>query len=244
MIQTVEADCELNFTDINVSLAKSIQLLEPFGVSNPIPVFVLRGVTVNDINGISDGKHTRLSLGNGKYTLSAMYFSNSPESLGVYVGDKVDVMFNLDVNEWGGRESAQIIVRDLKPSVTQKAMQRGEYERFEEIRCGATFSAEEDIIPDREDFAAVYRLIQNSVRSGVDTLGHRDIISRIKSSDERVTINYAKLKVIIMVFKELNIVFIEDVDEEIYKFKLHYSTTKAKLDKSTLLRRLRSQMSR
>ena len=244
MIQTVEADCELDFSDVNVGLAKSIQLLEPYGVSNPIPVFVLRGVTVNDINGISDGKHTRLSLGNGKYTISAMYFSNSPESLGIYIGDKVDVMFNLDVNEWGGRESAQMIIRDLKPSFTEKAKQRGECARFEEIRCGAPFTAEEDVIPSRDDFAAVYRLIQASVRSGVDVLKHRDIISRIKNSDEPVTVNYAKLKVIIMVFKELNIVMIDDISDETYRFKLHYSTTKAKLDKSTLLRRLRAQMRR
>ena len=240
----MEADCELDFGDVNVALAKGIQLLEPYGVSNPIPVFVLRGVTVNDINGISDGKHTRLSLGNGRYTLSAMYFSNSPDSLGVYVGDKVDVMFNLDLNEWGGRESAQLIVRDLKPSVSEKEKQREELDRFEEIRCGAPFTPEEDVIPSREDFAAVYRLVQASVRSGIDVLKHRDILSRIKGSDSSVSINYAKLKVIIMVFKELNIVSIEDLSDEVYKFKLHYSTTKAKLDKSTLLRRLRSQMSR
>lgn len=244
MIQTVEADCELDFGEVSVALAKGIQLLEPYGVSNPIPVFVLRGVTINDINGISEGKHTRLSFGNGRYTLSAMYFSNSPESLGVYVGDKVDVMFNLDLNEWGGRESAQLIVRDLKPSVSEKAKQREELDRFEEIRCGAPFTPEEDVIPSREDFAAVYRLVQSSVRSGVDVLKHRDILSRIKGSDSSVSINYSKLKVIIMVFKELNIVSIEDLSDEVYKFKLHYSTTKAKLDKSTLLRRLRSQMSR
>ena len=244
MIQTVEADCELDFSDVNLALAKSIQLLEPYGVSNPIPCFVLRGVTVNDINGISDGRHSRISLGNGKYTISAMYFSNSPDSLGVYVGDKVDVLFNLDVNEWGGRESAQIIIRDLKPSMSQKAIQRDEVARFEEIKNGSSYSADENILPDRADFAAVYRLIQNSVRSGYDTLTHRDIISRIKNSDEDVRIGYIKLKIIIMVFKELNIITIDDVGHETYKFKLHYPTAKAKLEKSTILRRLRSQMSR
>ena len=244
MVQTVEADCVLNFTDVNLALAKNIQLLEPYGVSNPIPGFVLRGVTVNDINGISDGKHTRLSLGNGRYTLSAMYFSNSPESLGVYVGDKVDVLFNLDVNEWGGRESVQMIIRDLKPSRTQKEILESELALFEEIKNGASFSADDNVLPDRNDFAAVYRLIQNSVRSGTDLLKHRDIIFKIKNSDERVNIGYVKLKVIIMVFKELNIVSIEDVDDETYKFKLHYSTTKVQLDKSSILRRLRSQMNR
>ena len=244
MVQTVEADCELDFTDVNLSLAKSIQLLEPFGVSNPIPAFVLRGVTVNDINGISEGKHTRLSLGNGRYTLSAMYFSNSPDSLGIYVGDKVDVLFNLDVNEWGGRESAQIIIRDIKPSLSEKEKYKSEQARFEEIKNGAPFTAEENILPDREDFAAVYRLIQNLVRSGVDTLKHRDIISKLKSSDSGVNIGYIKLKLMIMIFKELNILSIEEISHETYRFKIYYSTTKKKLDKSTLLRRLRSQLIR
>ena len=162
----------------------------------------------------------------------------------MYVGDKVDVLFNLDVNEWGGRESAQIIIRDLKPSVTQKAKHRDEVARFEEIKNGAPFTAEEDILPDRSDFAAVYRLIQNSVRSGMDVLKDRDIIARLKNSEESSNIGYVKLKIIIMVFKELNIINIEDLYEDTYKFKLHYSTTKTKLDKSTLLRRLRSQMIR
>lgn len=244
MVQTVEADCELDFSDVNLGLAKGIQLLEPYGVSNPIPGFVLRGVTVNDITGISEGKHTRLSLGNGRYTLSAMYFSNSPDSLGIYVGDKVDLLFNLDVNEWGGRESAQVIVRDIKPSVTEKERHRSETARFEEIKNGAAFTAEENILPDRDDFAAVYRLIQNLVRMDIDVLKHRDIISRLRSSDPSVHIGYVKLKIIMMVFKELNILSVEDIAPDTYKFKLYYSTTRKKLDKSTLLRRLRSQMIR
>lgn len=244
MVQTVEADCELDFSDVNLGLAKGIQLLEPYGVSNPIPGFVLRGVTVNDIIGISEGKHTRLSLGNGRYTLSAMYFSNSPDSLGIYVGDKVDVLFNLDVNEWGGRESAQVIVRDIKPSVTEKERHRSETARFEEIKNGAAFTAEENILPDRDDFAAVYRLVQNLVRMDIDVLKHRDIISRLRSTDPSVHIGYVKLKIIMMVFKELNILSVEDIAPDTYKFKLYYSTTRKKLDKSTLLRRLRSQMIR
>lgn len=244
MIPTVEADCELEFSDVNLALAKGIQLLEPFGVANPVPAFVMRSVTVNDINGISDGKHTRLSLGNGRHTITAMCFSNSPDSLGIYVGDKVDVLFNIDINEWGGRESAQLIIRDIKTSYNQKTRQKNEKERFDEIKNGATFTADENILPDRNDFAAVYRLVQNSLRSGVDTLKHRDIIAKLKNNDEGRKIGYVKLKIIIMVFKELNIIAIDDVAEETYKFKIHYSTTKTKLDKSTLLRRLRSQMQR
>ena len=244
MVQTVEADCELDFTDVNLALAKGVQLLEPYGVSNPIPAFVLRGVTVNDISGISDGKHTRLSIGNGRYTLSAMYFSNSPESLNIFVGDKVDLLFNIDVNEWGGRESAQLIVRDIKPSASEKEKYQKERVRFEEIKNGQPFSERENILPDKADFAAVYRFIQSSVRQGTDTISHRDLISRIKASEAGCNIGYIKLKLIIMVFTELNIVGIENLADETYKFKLHYSTTKVQLERSNLLRRLRSQMVR
>lgn len=244
MVQTVEADCELEFTDVNIALAKGIQFLEPFGVSNPIPNFILRGVSVNEISGISDGKHSRIILGNGRYTIAAMYFSNSPSSLGIYVGDKVDVLFNLDINEWGGRESVQLIIRDIKPSQKQQTMLNNERNRFEEIRNGALFTPEENVLPSRADFAEVYKLMLASLRSGVDTLSHRDIICRLRNPEEGVNIGYIKLKVIIMVFKELNLVSIEDVGEEVYKFNIHYSTTKTKLDKSTILRRLRSQMIR
>ena len=244
MVQTVEADCELDFGELNLSLAKSIQLLEPYGVSNPIPVFIMRGVTVAEISGISDGKHTRLALGNGRYNISAMYFSNSPESLGIYVGDKVDVLFNLDINEWAGRENVQLIVRDLKPSKQEAEQTQALRERFEEIKNGAHFTAEEDVLPSREDFAAVYRFMLATLRSGSDTLTHKKILSKFRNGDDGVHIGYVKLKIIVMVMKELNIANIEDVSEEVYRFNIQYKTTKTELDKSTLLRRLRSQLIR
>ena len=244
MVQTVEADCVLDFSELNLSLAKSIQLLEPYGVSNPIPVFIMRGVTVAEISGISDGKHTRLALGNGRYNISAMYFSNSPESLGVYVGDKVDILFNLDINEWGGRENVQLIVRDLKPSVQEAEETRALRERFEEIKNGAPFTAEENVLPSRDDFAAVYRFMLATLRSGSDTLTHRKIISKFRNSDDGVEIGYVKLKIIVMIMKELNIANIEDVSDEVYRFNIQYKTTKTELEKSTLLRRLRSQLIR
>ncbi len=241
MTPSIEADCEIEFENATLSLARGIQMLEPYGVGNPMPVFVMSGVFVNEITPISDGKHTKLILGNGKYTLSCMYFSASPDSLGIYVGDTVDILFNIDINEWGGRESVQLIVRDLKLSKKEKETYKAEAERFEEIRRGASFSRDEDILPSRDDFAAVYKLMFSSLRLGQDTLSHRDILSRFRC-EGGASIGYAKLKVIIMVFKELNIMSIEERDDEVYKFHTKYHSTKADLEKSNILRRLRSAM--
>ena len=240
MVPTIETDCEIAFNDINLALTESLQLLEPYGVGNPIPMFVCRGVNLADINGISDGKHTRFTFGNANKTVSGMFFSNSPESLGLYAGDKVDILFSLDINEWQDRKSVQLIVRDIKLSTSQESENEAQMHRFEEIKSGAIFTSGENILPTRDDMAKVYRFIQNLLHSGTDTISHRDICAKL-SYGTKNEMNYIKLKFIILIFKEMDIVKIDEADE-VYTFTLHYSTTKRNLEKSSILKRLRAQM--
>lgn len=200
------------------------------------------GVNVNEISAVSDGKHTRFSLGEGRNTVSAMYFSNSPSSLGIYNGDKVDLLFNIDINEWLGRRSVQLIIKDVKPSAKQDEINASERARFEEIWNGAHFTKKDDILPSRDDFAAVYRYICASIRGGCDTIAHRDISFGLSRGHDARSVGYVKLKIIIKIFQELNLIGIEEVADEVYKFKVQYSTSKADLEKSSLLRRIRSQL--
>ena len=242
MIPTLEADCSIKYTDVSIGLAEDLQILEPYGVGNPIPNFVMYGVNVNEISAVSDGKHTRFSLGEGRNTVSAMYFSNSPSSLGIYNGDKVDLLFNIDINEWLGRRSVQLIIKDVKPSAKQDEINASERARFEEIWNGAHFTKKDDILPSRDDFAAVYRYICASIRGGCDTIAHRDISFGLSRGHDARSVGYVKLKIIIKIFQELNLIGIEEVADEVYKFKVQYSTSKADLEKSSLLRRIRSQL--
>ena len=143
-----------------------------------------------------------------------------------------------------GRESVQLIIRDIKPSTAQRYIYDKNKERFEQIKAGAPFSAEEQVMPARDDFAAVYNLMRSSLRIGVNTLTHKEIISRLAFSSPDKHIGYIKLKFIIMVLKELNLVALEEVEEEVYSFRISYSTAKTELDRSSWLRRLRSQLAR
>ena len=244
MVPTMDVDSVIQFGDISLSLAESLQILEPYGVGNPIPIFAIKGINVNEITGISEGKHTKLIFGDGKYTVSGMYFSNSPDSLNVYVGDKVDILCSIDINEWGGRKNVQLIIKDIKPASSQKNVFNTEKERFEQIKSGDTLRESEDIIPSREDFATVYKFFLSNLRSGVNKLTHRDIIYKINHINPAKKIGYIKLKFIIMVMKELNIVTLSEPEDEVYIFNIHYTSNKADLDKSNLLRRLRSQLPR
>lgn len=241
MTPTIEADDELGFSDISLAFAESLQVLEPYGVANPIPAFILRGATVAEIHAVSEGKHSKLTLSDGTSTLTAMCFSTSPEALGLYVGDRADVLFNIDINEWLGRRTVQLIIKDIRISELQTTMLQKEREQFERIWGGEAIPADEDVIPTRDDFATIYRLLLTLQRGGVDTISHREILSKLAASADVGAIGYVKLKVIVKVLMELNIVSIEERDE-VYTFCIRYSSGKTDLEKSTLLRRLRSQL--
>ena len=241
MVPVIEADCDMEFSDANLALADSLQLLEPYGVGNPVPQFIIRNVFVSELSGVSDNKHTRFTLTDGKTSLSAMYFSNSPQDLGVCIGDKVDILFNLGVNEWQDRKSVQLIIRDIKISMSSEKQYKFNRQKFEEIKGGATFTEADGYFPEREDFVEVYKFLQNSLHAGIDTFTHKDLLTKLSSSTTR-EIGYVKLKFIIMVFKEMNLLQINEYEEEKYNFKLQYTTTKKNLNKSSILKKLRSQM--
>ena len=206
-----------------------------------MPSFVVRDLTLSEISPVSEGKHTRFSFTDESKAVVGMYFSCRPESLGLYVGDSVDVLFNIDVNEWKGRRNVQFIVRDIKQSVKKQNAVMMEEQRFSEIWNGARFASSENILPSRDDFAAVYRMLVASIRCGVDTFGVRDIIYRLSQNKDGTSIGYVKLLVIIKVMQELNLMGINEIGKDIYQFSVHYKSSKTELDKSNLLRRLRSQ---
>ncbi len=240
MIPTFEADCIIDFKDANINFATQLQKLEPYGSGNPMPAFVIRDVWVNEIAPVSEGKHTRFILSNGQTTVTAMYFSTSPETLGIFNGDKIDVLFNLDINEWQGKRNAQLIVKDVK--LTHSGAENGvtASERFTEIWNGASFTKEEDVIPTRDDFVTVYKYIVSACRVGSNVFSHRELCIKLSQGYDNANIGYIKLKVIIMVLKELNLIGIEEIENEIYRIAFKYSQ-KTNLEKSSILRRLRNQ---
>ncbi len=239
LVPTVEADCEVAFSEVNLALAEELERLEPYGVGNPVPLFVMRGITINEIVGISNNKHTRISFSGGRGNLSGMYFSASPDSLGVYVGDSADILFSVDINEWMDRRSVQLLIRDIKPSERFISNSERLHDRFEAIKNGDSFTHEEDVLPDREDFVLLYRFIQSLCRDGSAEISHRELLSRLSGARK---INYIKLKFMIMTIKELNLLGIEEFSSEKYRFTVRYTNGKTNLDKSNILRRLRAQL--
>lgn len=235
---SLDADFEIGTAEVTLQNAEEIRMLEPFGVSNPVPSFVLRGVTVAEVQPISFGKHTKILIERpGEAPLTAMYFSHSPKEADVYAGDSIDILAGLDINEFGGRRTAQLILRDLRLTADAAAEAEALAARYAALRAGDAAPGA-DIVPSREDFGVVYNFIRRQVRFGEDTFTVREMLMR----DEQVgAVGYIKLHFIIDVLYELNIVGVESLGHETYRFRVSYQQKRADLDKSAILRRLRAQ---
>ena len=236
----IEADCEVEISDINMKQAMELYRLEPFGVANPVPVFVLRNAELLKIIPIGGGKHTKLIVAKDGIAVNAVYFSVQPTKLALFEGNVVDIAFNLDINEYQNVKSVQLIVQDVKLSEEYEKQCIDSKIRYQEISAGGAFDAEEDVIPNRDDFAVVYTTIRREFRLGHDILSTDVLLSILKKTD-RPNINYIKLQFIIKILNELKICGVENMDKDRYKFDVYFSASKTNIEKSSILKMLRSQ---
>ncbi len=239
-VPTAEADCGIRMSDATMELAEDLSLLEPYGTGNPVPVFEIRDLTVLEMSPVGAGKHTRFLFGDGKTQISAIFFGRNSLSLNLFVGDRVDILANLDINEWNGRRTLQLNVRDVHLSDSVFIEEKEQREHFDRIWAGEAIDASEGLVPTREEFAAVYSLVRRSVRNGCDSLSHRALLARL-AAEPTLSIGYIKLKFIIRVFQELNLLGIEETSDEQYTFRIQFPERKTELDKSNILRKLRAQ---
>ncbi len=242
----LEADYEIMPDEVNMEQAMELYKLEPFGVSNTVPVFVMNGMTVSNISSVGQGKHTKLMLCKDELIVCGMCFRRTAEELNLIVGETVDVMFNLDINEYQNMKTLQFIVKDIRPVLEQIEFENNEQKYYYNIKdsvidiSSLSETDKADIIPKREDFALVYNFIKRELRLSKDKLSLRYILSSLNKNGNRI--RYVKLKYIIMVFRELNILGVDLIDEnsELYQFSYIFVKNKADLDKSTILRKLKS----
>ena len=236
----IEADLELDVRDVTIPLAEELSRMEPFGVANPVPQFILRDLTVERVSELGGGKHLKLQVGKNGISHTAMLFS-TPRSRFPYVeGDRVDLLCTVDINEFRDIRTVQLIVQDFKPSQCYESECNEHIARYREVRAGAEFSAAEDLVPAREDFAHVYTVLRREFRQGNDLFPERVLLSMVNCGAQK-PINYVCLKYILEVFHELKICGVEEAEPGLYRFDVYFNASKTNIEKSSILKKLRSQ---
>ncbi|MEK7202500.1 MAG: single-stranded-DNA-specific exonuclease RecJ [Patescibacteria group bacterium] len=111
---SLKADDFLTLADATLPLAQEIQSLEPHGLGNSRPTFIIRDVELKDAQPIGQTKkHLRLTLAKDGKCVQAIGFS-LVDKFATHKSNRADVAGYLTVNEWNGNSSVQFQLIDFK----------------------------------------------------------------------------------------------------------------------------------
>ena len=117
LTKQLKIDLELPLAALTWELWENLRQLQPFGQGNPEPVFVSRQVRIDDLQLIGAAKnHLKLKISDemGKTKLRAIAFNLAHFFSLLNIGIKVDLAYNLIVDDWLGGRVVQLKVRDIK----------------------------------------------------------------------------------------------------------------------------------
>ena len=114
IIPIINVDEEVSLKELNIESIKELNLLEPYGEANRMPIFMIKNLKINSIRALSEGKHLKLTLSDEHYFIDAIGFNLGHFTADYQIGDKVDVVGSLEINEFNGNQNMQINLKDIR----------------------------------------------------------------------------------------------------------------------------------
>ncbi len=109
--RVLTADAELTLSQTNLGLIKSLARLEPHGIGNPAPLFLLRNLPLRSTQVLKE-KHLKLLIGQQRTEIEAVWWNAAEQQGQLSQAKIVSLLCRLEINKWNGRESCQLKVVD------------------------------------------------------------------------------------------------------------------------------------
>ena len=111
--QTLNADAVVPLSDLRSDLLSYLNYLQPTGYGNPEAIFVTRNVRVTHSRTVgTESKHLKLSVTDGHVTFDSIGFRLG--HLQPELPLNVDLMYTFESNEYNGRTTLQLNLKDVK----------------------------------------------------------------------------------------------------------------------------------
>ena len=118
VVPVINIDMLLNIDEVTKSMVESLNLLEPYGEANKMPIFAFKNLKIDSIRALTEGKHLKLTLKSNNNTyVDAIGFNLGYMVEEYRIGDRVDVVGNLEINSFNGVDSIQINLKDLMKTI-------------------------------------------------------------------------------------------------------------------------------
>ncbi len=133
MIENIQVELELPQEAIHFPLIDELHHLEPFGMGNPSPKFLMREVEIAEIRTVGREKeHLKLSIRKKKnYDCIGFYMGHYTSKL--KKGDKIDLVFSLEINEYMGNKKIQFLLKDIRLFYPQNIMMQDAF--VQALKC-------------------------------------------------------------------------------------------------------------
>jgi len=251
---SLKIDAYLTGTEIDIKAVKELELLKPYGMGNPVPVFAVINAKIKLIKTVGDGRHLKLILDCKGNEFDAIGFNigNLIENYGV--NDIIDAVFSLKINSWNSSENVSMVLKHLCISNDEEEKARflhefdkyiefektKDYNKVNEMMVKAGFEVTDEIIPERKDLAAVYMYLKNNCnKEQVHVIDDIKVFAKDIADWFKTDMNFFKAKKSIQIFEELELISSTQLAQNKTAVKIMENNgTKKDLQKSKIYREL------
>lgn len=168
--QCLKLDMKISPFYLDLNLADSLEVLEPYGADNAEPVFALFNMTLESVSPIGDGKHIKLEVSKKGKIFRIVKFRTAVDEVPFSKGDKIDLAVKITKNFYKGKYYLSIRAVDIRKNGIDEDKYFKEKADYELFRLGSKNETRQ--YPSHEDCSLVYRLIKKHAvcRSSVDDL--------------------------------------------------------------------------
>lgn len=112
----INIDAEVELDELNAEFMEDLKKFEPYGINNEKPKFMSKNIIILDILKMgNDGQHIKLRVkDDNSRVFSAIGFSQTEKWQHLRIGDKIDIVYYVDTNEFNGRSEIQLKIIDIK----------------------------------------------------------------------------------------------------------------------------------
>lgn len=107
-------DENLTIDDLDIEKIKELKSLEPFGEENLEPIIMYENVEINGIRTLSENRHLKLSLKKNDKIIDAIGFNLGELAEKYKIGDTIDIVGNIEINSFNGKDLIQIRLIDIR----------------------------------------------------------------------------------------------------------------------------------
>lgn len=109
--RSLTADAELDLQNATVELTRLLFRLEPHGVGNQPPLFLMRRLPLRAVQVLKE-KHLKLQIGSTRTEIEALWWNASQYKSKLETVREISLMCRLEINSWNNRETCQLKVID------------------------------------------------------------------------------------------------------------------------------------